>query len=456
MGIAVVCERQVGSDRRSPDRRPSRTVVAQLPGRGPLRSPAVILDPIGVIGLQRSAGNAAVSRALTEPPAGGQVSVQRNNPTVSVGPVGLNHRRVSLPLPAGIALQARVPAGQSVTWSLEDDTAAVDSGSSIDAAGAITVGADQAGGRIWVKADDAGGSGASHQSQVALIKAPGSISGTAETGAAGSRDYGADFKHTFDADGGGPGSECEGGRVNEIFLGVPSPNATSHRMTTPFGAFTLSTNNPASTTAGWGIDGSGQMTGDDEVAMARRGVDIRPFVMNASNPTPAQSLPVSFTVDQSLRSFEIPTNTWRAPFVSVPHVRGLRETGGTAEFFVSSNGTEHADDYTGRPAVRNAQAYPTSVEASSTPPPGRRGRRAAGATSPNTVQISAETLPAGARLRFSIVGPRLGCSVNARTGLLTIGSTPGTIVVRVAEPQRVSHDEVTVTITPAAAPAPVP
>jgi hypothetical protein len=382
------------------------------------------------------------------------VTVQRQPVTVSVGPISLNNPRISVPIPAGATLQASVPAGQSVTWSLVAGTAAVGAGSSIDPTGLVTLGSGQAGGRISVRADDAGGSGAFRSREVFLIKAPGSVASTAETGSAAAANYGANFRHTF-APASGSAGECEGGRVNELFAGVPSPMSTTHVMTTPFGPFTLQTNDPASTTAGWGIDASGRMTGDDHVTIGRAGIDIGRFITNTSNPTPANTLPASFTVAQSLRSLEVPTNTWRAAFASVPHVRGLREASGAAEFFVSANGLEHVDTYTGRPGVRNARAATPAVMASlPPPPPPARGRPRPVPVVPNTVQITADSVPAGAPLRFSIQGPALGCSIDARTGLLTVGSTPGTVRVRAAETEGHSFDEITVTITPRPAPTP--
>lgn len=407
----------------------------------------------GVLNLQRTAGNRAASQAVPSTATPGPPLVQRQR-LISVGPVRLNLRRLTVPAAAAVTLQAAVPRGQTVTWSLLADSAAVDSGTTIDANGLVTLGAGQAGGQIVVQATDSAGSGATASIGVILIKAPGSIASTAETGAAGGASYGANFRHTFAAVGGASGSECEGGRVNEIFSGVPNPGATSHTIpVTPFGPFTLSSNNPAALAAGWGIDSGGQMTGDDHVTMSRRGVDLRPLVANTSNPAPAHSLPAEFTVDQSLRSLEIPGNTWRTPFVSVPHVRGLRESGGTAEVFVSANGVEHVDPYVGRPAAQNITAAPASVEASAPRPPAPRGRGTRPpAPTPNTVQVSAETLPDGARLRFSIQGPALGCRINATTGELTVGTTPGTIRVR-AQTDAASFDEVVVTVT--ARPAPV-
>jgi hypothetical protein len=421
------------------------THVVQQTGGAPLERGERPLNFLSTLALQRAAGGVL-----------GSPLVQRQTQTVSVGPISLNNTRISVPIPAGATLQASVPAAQTVTWSLEAGTAAVDPGSRVDATGLVTLGGSQAGGRISVRADDSAGSGAFRSREVFLIKPPGSIAATAETGGSAASNYGANFRHTFAAVGGGSGAECEGGRVNEIFPGVPNSNATTHTMTTPFGPFQLSTNNPLSFTAGWGIDATGTMTGDDHVNIGRNGIDIRRFITNTSNPTPTALLPTSFTVTQNLRSLEVPTNTWRAAFATPPHVRGLREPSpGAPEFFVSANGTEHVDAYTGRPAVRNAQAATPTVMASlPAPPPPKRGQPRPVPIVPTTVQITAESTPAGAPLRFSIQGPALGCSIHARTGLLTIGSTAGTVRVRAAGTDGLSFDEVTVTIT--ARPTPTP
>lgn len=414
------------------------------------------MGPAAVLALQRAAGNAAVGRVLgaaARIPAGAP-TVQRA-PAKAVGPISVNNTRISVPVPAGASLQATVPAGQPVTWSLAADTAAIDAGTSIDAAGLVTIGGTQAGGRITVKADDSGGSGSSATRPVGLLKAPGSIASTKITGAAGGKTYGAKFRHTFAAVGGGKGSECEGVRVNEMFAGIPTPMATSHAMTTPFGSFTLNTNDPAGTAAGWVINSSGEMGGDDHVTIGN-GVDIRPLVKNTSNPTPANTLPASFSAAQSLRSLEVPTNTFRAAFATPAHVRGLREpSAGSPEFFVSANGTEHVDKYVGKPAVRNAKAASPTVVASEPPPPKpKKGAPAPPAVVPTTVQITAESTPTGAPLKFSIQGEKLGCKIDAKSGLLTIGVTAGSVTVRAAEAEGRSYDEVVVTITARPAPAP--
>jgi hypothetical protein len=92
--------------------------------------------------------------------------VQRQSKSVSVRPISLNNPRISVPIPAGATLQASVPTTQTVTWSLVAGTAAIDTGSGIDATGLVTLGGSQAGGRISVRADDSTGSGAFQSREV--------------------------------------------------------------------------------------------------------------------------------------------------------------------------------------------------------------------------------------------------------------------------------------------------
>ena len=113
------------------------------------------------------------------------------------------------------------------------------------------------------------------------------------------------------------------------------------------------------------------------------------------------------------------------------------------------------DKYVGKPAVRNAKAASPTVVASEPPPPKpKKGAPAPPAVVPTTVQITAESTPTGAPLKFSIQGEKLGCKIDAKSGLLTIGVTAGSVTVRAAEAEGRSFDEVVVTIT--ARPVPTP
>lgn len=425
------------------ERQPTNTTRA-VPTTGHTAAPvsggapnAARLGALGVLALQRSAGNSAVRRAIGSP------TVQRQGKSVSVGPITIDNRLVTIPL-SGATLQASVPTGQSVTWALLAGTAAIDPGSTISASGLVSLGGPQAGGRIKIQATDSGGSGATATAEVVLIKKPGSIASTSVSGAGGGV-YGGFFKHTFAPLGGGKGSEMEGGRVNEIFSGLKDPAATSHAIPSPFGTFTLISNDPANIEGGWGITSSGEMNDVDRVTIGRAGVDIRPLVTNTSNPAPAQTLPATFPIAQDLRALEFPAKTFGAPFVTVSHVRGLRVGSSGPEFFVSANGKENPDPYTGPPAVRNIKASATTIEALPAPPPVPKGQKPTPVT-PKTIQISAESLPGTAKISFSLRGDALGCKID-KSGLLTIGSTAGSVKVRAAVGDGKSFDELNITIT---------
>jgi hypothetical protein len=139
-------------------------------------------------------------------------------------------------------------------------------------------------------------------------------------------------------------------------------------------------------------------------------------------------------------------------------------SGGNVTFVVgipSPSLAAHSDNYTGQPAIINAAAAPNPVLVSATAPRGTRPPPA------NTTTVTAGTLPSSLSgipgrhgLRFSIQGAALGCRVNARTGVVTVGTTPGTITVRVNDVDGANHnfDEVPISIvaTLPAAPPPGP
>jgi hypothetical protein len=134
-----------------------------------------------------------------------------------------------------------------------------------------------------------------------------------------------------------------------------------------------------------------------------------------------------------------------SPFVTVSHVRGLRVGSSGPEFFVSANGKENADAYTGKPAVRNIKASATTIEATPAPPPVAKGQKPTPVT-PKTVQISAESLPGSAKITFSLRGDALDCKID-KSGVLTIGSKAGSVKVRAAVGDGKSFDELDITIT---------
>jgi hypothetical protein len=147
--------------------------------------------------------------------------------------------------------------------------------------------------------------------------------------------------------------------------------------------------------------------------------------------------------------------------VTLTHTRHLHLTSGDVTFVTGIPAPSLAatsDDYTGQPASVHAAAAPNPVTVSATVP--RGSPRGTPRPTPNTTTVTADTLPSSLAgltgthgLRFSIRGPARGCRVNATTGEVTVGTTPGTITVRVRDVNRRNRnfDEVVITI---AAPAP--
>jgi hypothetical protein len=72
------------------------------------------------------------------------------------------------------------------------------------------------------------------------------------------------------------------------------------------------------------------------------------------------------------------------------------------------------------------------------------------------VQVTGDVIPSSGPKVFSIVGPKLGCEIDAATGEVQVGSTSGSIKVRVSAGRGSNFDEVTITITAPPAPTPSP
>ena len=367
-------------------------------------------------------------------------------------------RGVHVPL-MGITAVAATPVPANATglaWTLAAGTAQVAAGTQVTAQGAITFGAAQSGGTIRVTATQTlpDGSTFTAWQDLGLHFHPTGINATSEVGSApgGASVYGALFDHDFTSADGNITS-LENVAVGEQFPALPDPNGTSHTFPTPFGSLTLSTKNLAATPANgsnWFLTGGALGGTHDSVTMDRSMVNIGDLITSASKPVPANTLPASFSVTQSLNWFCWQTSQWNA-ITDVPHERTLRDAGGSPEFAVTVNGTEHTDTYTGHPAIFHARATPATI-------PTTTNRR-----SPSRTTIAADTLPstlpAGHALRFSIVGPPLGCSINATSGVLTAGNQAGSVRVRVRDSVAANpnFDEVTVQIaTPAPAPTPAP
>jgi hypothetical protein len=369
-----------------------------------------------------------------------------------------------------------------VTWSLSNGSTqpgfpglatTVAAGTSISSAGTITVSASQTPGFVVV--DATGPSGCSASTPLHFASTPVGVGLTSVIGplTTSSTTYGAQFENTLES-ASGNSAHLFHARVNERFSGLATPDAASHVVPTPFGDFTLRTNpwTPNSDAPGWDITASGIM-GPDNIGIARDFIDVGRFVSSASNPTPATTLtsatPVGFSVQQDLHWFcpqaAVGSQWITPPFATLTHTRHLWETSGDLSVITgipTPSLAANSDPYTGHPAIIRATASPNPVAVSATLPPG--SPRGTPRPTPNTTTVTADTLPSSLAgltgshgLRFSIRGARLGCSIDATTGVVTVGSTPGTITVRIRDVNAANRnfDEVPITVAssvPAATP----
>jgi len=381
-------------------------------------APAPAFGAAAILSLQRTAGNQAVSRAIAD----GRIA--RDAKQVSVTGVSVSPSQFSVPVESGVKVKATAaPANATgITWALKDGTATV-TGSTIDDKGVITFGASQPGGSLLAEATADDGSSADRSFN--MVGDPGSIASS--TGAA-TGTYAADFVHTFSG-----GTAAAGANVNEKF------DATS--VKTDFGDFTLKKN--AAGSHGWDLDATGKMTGPDNVSIDQSMIDANKFVKTASNPSPAKSLPVGFSMTQHFTAKSFPSGKMGTTDVTTTeHVRNLEDRGGLKVVLKAGAG-EVPIDYAGPPIYRNAKADNTSIPAS---PP----KPATGEWKRGSVQVSVTVEPSGTP-KYSFVGDALGCEVDG-SGKVLIGSTPGTITVRAGDGDK-HYDEVQITITPPPAPA---
>lgn len=358
------------------------------------------------------------------------------------------------------------PAGAApVSWAVKDGTATADPGTTLTSpvppAGArnpaastlradLVPSAAQGAGTVKIEATNTSGG---MSTDYLLASHPTSIDSTRVVGnPTSSADYGGVFDHVFARASGGP-EAIEGVAVGERFPNLPNPTAATHTFATPFGQFTLTTGTLPDAASGasgnWFLTSAGELGGThDNVTIAKSMVDIGQHLVSDSNPNPTNPLPAGFTIDQNFH--------WWCPhgaagsrwtqFTPTTHRRELRLDGsGGAEFVAIVNGQENAMPYTGVTGVTNAHATPNTVAPSPT------------SGTANTVQIDADHFPSTAALHFSIRGAALGCSINARTGVLTIGRQAGTVTVRAANVSGGPNwDETTVTIANPTPPPPVP
>jgi hypothetical protein len=373
-----------------------------------------------VLSLQRTAGNQAVCRGIA---SGVIARAPANVTSVTVTPP-----RFTVPVESGVSVKAKADVAD-VTWAMKDGTAKV-TGSSIAADGAITVGSAQPGGTLEAEASPTGG-GTGWAQPFNVVEKPTTLASSAGS-AAGT--YEATFRHSFTG-ASGTGSGVERANINEKF--------DSLSVDTDFGKFTLQAN--AAGSGGWDLDAAGKMKGDDHVSIDKGMIDANKFVKTASNPTPAKTLPVGFTMTQHLHAKALPSgNLDAAAFTDVDHVRTLKEDGGKLKVVLTA-GKDVAIDYAGAAVFRNAKADKTTVEASEAKPKSGTWKR-------NEVQVSVTAEPSSAKAKFSITGSALGCTVDS-SGKVLIGDQAGTITVRAGD-GGTHFDEVTITITARPAPAP--
>src|SRR5712691_3760219 len=442
----------------------ARSIESAVPGNdlglaGPATAPGLawFMEPAAqrrpptitrhtILSLQRSVGNSVVSGAIRGPlqRSTHRETVQRDGEpqplaSVAVAGVSINASKVSVPPSSGSTIKATATPGNAtgVKWSVEKGSV-TPSNVTIDAStGVITVSAGQQGGTVTIKATSDDGAWATMD--LRLVEKPVAVASTSASSAGGSV-YGGQFTHTFSS-ASGQASGLQGENINEKFDSLTAASG--------FGTFTLSAN--AAGSQGWDLTSSGAMAGPDNVDIDKSKVDVGKFVKSASNPAPANTLPVGFTMVQHMHAKSFPGGTLDgSAFADVNHVRTLTDK----ETFVVNAGLNHTDDpYTGPSAYTNAKASASSVNAS---PPKPKAPSTASWTR-NKVQVTADVIPTKGTKVFSLVGSKLGCEIDASSGEVLIGDQAGTIKVRVsAGAGGANFDEVSITITPAPAPTPKP
>ena len=363
----------------------------------------------------------------------------------------VNHDRVTVPPVAGLSFSARkTPANaSSVTFSVGGDNAAIAAGTTVNnATGVITVAGGQTGGSAHVQADqvEPGGGSSFITAPFNFTAIPSGISSTAATQTAPTGNYGGEFVHTFTSPGGGQ-TALERSHVNEQFVGA---SGTTLVIKGSFGPITVTVNNPNSPTSGWDLDSSGVMTGPDHVTWDN-GADARPFVANASNPSPSLKLPQVLSVTQDFRNLSFPSGTYGAAAVaSTTHRRAFEDRNNLIKAVTSANAPginrEIEEDYAGPTVFRRCRAAPAFISVAAPASPG--GTAPVAPTS--TITVDAEGQPATPT--FSVRSPNLGCTITPG-GVLTAGTTAGTVTVRAGN--SANFDETTVTLTkPKPAPRP--
>ncbi len=368
--------------------------------------------------------------------------LQRAPKQVALTGAKLSPKHISVPPEKGLSVKiAPVPANATaVTFGVEKGT--VDpSATTVSAKGAVTVTAAQPGGDISVFAEgtttDADGATTTvKQSETLTVsEKPTSLDSTSAVETTSTTQYGGEFTHTFS--GPGDASGLADAVVNEKF--------DSLTPKTPFGSFALTAN--AANSAGWGLDSSGTMTGPDNVTIDKKLINVQQFVKSASNAKP-KSLPAEFSMTQHLHAKSFPSKALdKAQFAETEHVRRLEKDSDGNMKVVTEAGTEKvSQDYDGKYAITNATSDVSSVVRSDPKPKPVKGQPPPD-WDRNLFTVSADTIPAGGSPIFAFTGAALGCEIDKASGEVKVGSTPGTVTVRVYDPTKTHYDDVKVVIT---------
>ncbi|MGH7341407.1 MAG: hypothetical protein ACREKH_13035 [Candidatus Rokuibacteriota bacterium] len=128
------------------------------------------------------------------------------------------------------------------------------------------------------------------------------------------------------------------------------------------GTINVDANNRNNTSRGWDPDASGTMVAADEVTWRHRGIDARPFVVNPSNPSPANTLPQELTATQTFRNLIFPTLTWgTTAAATTTHRRAIEDRSDRLTAVTSANAQEVEEDYAGPTVFRRCRADPDPI-----------------------------------------------------------------------------------------------
>lgn len=359
--------------------------------------------------------------------------------------VTVNHDRVTVPPVPGLSFMAtKIPTDASgVTLSVVGDNATIPNGTTINnTTGAITVAAGQTGGSAHVEANQ---NATASDGSITIVSTspatapfnftaiPSGITSTNASPGGPASEYGGQFTHTFTSPGGGQ-TALEGSHVNELF---PAASETTLNITGPLGHLSITVNNPNSASAGWDLNSSGTMAGPDHVTWSQS-LSARPFVANASNPSPSHTLPQSLTATQNFRNLNFPSGTYGAAAVaSTTHRRAFEERANSIKAVTSANNQEIVEDYMGPTVFRRCRAAAAAIPVIEPAPSGGT------APEPITTTIAVDQEGETATPTFNINPPNLDCTITS-SGVLTPGTTAGRVTVRAGD--SANYDETTVTL----------